>query len=59
MKLKSKKNKMMKKIILLAILLVISAHISQEVLDKIVAVVDNEFILKSELEFQTQSRCTA
>ena len=42
----------MKKIILFAIFLSISAY-SQEVLDKIVAVVDNEFILKSELEFQT------
>ena len=52
MKLKSKKNKIMKKIILLAILLSISSY-AQEVLDKIVAVVDNEFILKSELEFQT------
>ena len=52
MKLKSKKNKIMKKIILLASLLSISSY-AQEVLDKIVAVVDNEFILKSELEFQT------
>jgi peptidyl-prolyl cis-trans isomerase SurA len=42
----------MKKIFLFAILLSISSY-SQEVLDKIVAVVDNEFILKSELEFQT------
>ena len=42
----------MKKTILFAILLSISSY-SQEVLDKIVAVVDNEFILKSELEFQT------
>ena len=42
----------MKKIILLAILFSVSSY-SQEVLDKIVAVVDNEFILKSELEFQT------
>ncbi len=42
----------MKKIIALSILLSISSF-SQEVLDKIVAVVDNEFILKSELEFQT------
>jgi peptidyl-prolyl cis-trans isomerase SurA len=52
MKLKLKKNKIMKKTILFAILLSISSY-SQEVLDKIVAVVDNEFILKSELEFQT------
>ena len=42
----------MKKIILIAILFSISSY-SQEVLDKIVAIVDNEFILKSELEFQT------
>jgi peptidyl-prolyl cis-trans isomerase SurA len=42
----------MKKIIVLAILLGINIF-SQEVLDKVVAVVDNEFILKSELEFQT------
>jgi len=50
--LKLKKNKIMKKIIVLLVLLSINAF-SQEVLDKIVAVVDNEFILKSELEFQT------
>jgi peptidyl-prolyl cis-trans isomerase SurA len=42
----------MKKIIVSAILLGINIF-SQEVLDKVVAVVDNEFILKSELEFQT------
>jgi len=42
----------MKNIILFAIFLSINSY-SQEVLDKIVAVVDNEFILKSELEFQT------
>lgn len=42
----------MKKIIILSVLLSINAF-SQEVLDKIVAIVDNEFILKSELEFQT------
>ncbi len=52
MKLKSKKNKIMKKTILLAIMFSVSSF-SQEVLDKIVAVIDNEFILKSELEFQT------
>src|SRR3972149_6481236 len=33
-------------------LILISAAFSQEVLDKIVAVVDNEIILQSELEFQ-------
>lgn len=42
----------MKRIILLFILLTVSSY-SQEVLDKIVAVVDNEFVLKSELDFQT------
>lgn len=42
----------MKKIIVLSILFSISVF-SQEVLDKVIAVVDNEFILKSELEFQT------
>lgn len=47
----------MKKIILLAILFSVSSY-SQEVLDKIVAVVDNEFILKSELEFQTNMVAT-
>ena len=51
-KLKSKKNNDMKKIIVLAILFSINLF-SQEVLDKVVAVVDNEFVLKSELEFQT------
>lgn len=43
---------MMKKIFALLLLIAVHAY-SQEVLDKIVAVVDNEFILKSELEFQT------
>jgi peptidyl-prolyl cis-trans isomerase SurA len=42
----------MKKIIVF-IFLCVSTIYSQEVLDKIVAVVDNEFILKSELEFQS------
>jgi peptidyl-prolyl cis-trans isomerase SurA len=42
----------MKRIILFFILLTVSSY-SQEVLDKIVAVVDNEFVLKSELDFQT------
>lgn len=42
----------MKKIIFVLTCLTISIY-SQEVLDRIVAVVDNEFILKSELEFQT------
>jgi peptidyl-prolyl cis-trans isomerase SurA len=52
MKLKSMRNKKMKKMFLLVMLFSISIY-CQEVLDKIVAVVDNEFILKSELEFQT------
>lgn len=42
----------MKKIIFLVACFSLSAF-SQEVLDRVVAVVDNEFILKSELEFQT------
>lgn len=42
----------MKRIILFFVLLTVSSY-SQEVLDKIVAVVDNEFVLKSELDFQT------
>lgn len=42
----------MKKIFLFLIVFSVSVF-SQEVLDKIVAVVDNEFILKSELDFQT------
>ncbi len=41
--------------ILLAIFFVLAQSLfAQEVLDKIVAVVDNEYILKSELDFQTQ-----
>ena len=41
------------KIKLLAILTLFTLNIfAQEVLDKIVAVVDNEIILKSELDFQ-------
>lgn len=39
--------------ILLFIAFFSAAVFSQEVLDRVVAVVDNEFILKSELEFQT------
>lgn len=39
--------------ILLFIVCFSAAAFSQEVLDRVVAVVDNEFILKSELEFQT------
>lgn len=42
----------MKKIFLIVLFASISVF-TQEVLDKIVAVVDNEFILKSELDFQT------
>lgn len=42
----------MKKIIFLVACFSLAAF-SQEVLDRVVAVVDNEFILKSELEFQT------
>ena len=42
----------MKKIIL-AFLIFTSSLFAQEVIDKIVAVVDNEVILKSELDFQT------
>lgn len=42
-----------KKLLLLILLLSISSY-AQEVLDKVVAVVDNQFILLSELEFQTQ-----
>ncbi len=42
----------MKKIIFLVTCFSLAAF-SQEVLDRVVAVVDNEFILKSELEFQT------
>ncbi|NWF90850.1 MAG: peptidylprolyl isomerase [Ignavibacteriaceae bacterium] len=42
----------MKKIFLIVLLFSIYSF-AQEVLDKIVAVVDNEFILKSELDFQT------
>lgn len=43
---------MIKKIILIGLLAIINNY-PQEVLDKVVAVVDNEFILKSELDFQT------
>ena len=43
----------MKKIILIIIILLTSVIYSQEVIDKIVAVVDNEIILQSELNFQT------
>lgn len=35
-------------------LIIFSSAFTQEVLDKVVAVVDNQFILLSELEFQTQ-----
>lgn len=42
----------MKKIFLILFLLNISISVAQEVIDKIVAVVDNEVILKSELDFQ-------
>lgn len=46
----------MKKLIKVSlfILTVIKLTFAQEVLDKVVAVVDNQFILLSELEFQTQ-----
>lgn len=40
--------------IAVALTLFVSFGFSQEVLDKVVAVVDNQFILLSELEFQTQ-----
>ena len=43
----------MKKIILITLILLTSVIYSQEVIDKIVAVVDNEIILQSELNFQT------
>lgn len=42
----------MKIIVSLFILLFVSTSYSQQVLDKVVAVVDNEIILKSELDFQ-------
>jgi len=43
----------MKKFVLFVILIITSSLHAQEVLDKVVAVVDNEIIMKSELEFQT------
>ncbi|HEX2868493.1 MAG TPA: peptidylprolyl isomerase [Ignavibacteriales bacterium] len=43
----------MKKFVLFVILIISSSLYAQEVLDKIVAVVDNEIIMKSELDFQT------
>ncbi|MGE5431727.1 MAG: peptidylprolyl isomerase [Syntrophomonadaceae bacterium] len=43
----------MKKFVLFVILIISSSLYAQEVLDKVVAVVDNEIIMKSELEFQT------
>jgi peptidyl-prolyl cis-trans isomerase SurA len=43
----------MKKLIIICTLIFISKIYSQNVLDKIVAVVDNEIILQSELDFQT------
>lgn len=42
----------MKKFVLFVILIISSSLYAQEVLDKVVAVVDNEIIMKSELEFQ-------
>lgn len=42
------------KMLLLLVLLLSVSGFTQEVLDKVVAVVDNQFILLSELEFQTQ-----
>ncbi len=42
------------KILLMLILILSSNVFSQDVLDKVVAVVDNNYILLSELEFQTQ-----
>lgn len=42
----------MKKILILALLVFIHSAKPQEVLDQIVAIVDNEIILKSELDFQ-------
>ncbi|MGE5402184.1 MAG: peptidylprolyl isomerase [Ignavibacteriales bacterium] len=43
----------MKKFLFFVILLITSSLQAQEVLDKVVAVVDNEIIMKSELDFQT------
>lgn len=43
----------MKKIIIVCTLILLSTVYAQTVLDKIVAVVDNEIILQSELDFQT------
>ncbi|MCU7493077.1 MAG: parvulin peptidyl-prolyl isomerase [Ignavibacteria bacterium] len=43
----------MKKFVLFVILIISSSLYAQEVLDKVVAVVDNEIIMKSELDFQT------
>ncbi|MCX8056574.1 MAG: peptidylprolyl isomerase [Ignavibacteria bacterium] len=40
--------------IIVGLLILCSTGLAQEVLDKVVAVVDNQFILLSELEFQTQ-----
>lgn len=42
------------KTIIFTFLLTSSILFAQEVLDKVVGVVDNQFILLSELEFQTQ-----
>ncbi len=42
----------MKRLIIFAIIISVTLH-AQEVLDKIVAVVDNEIIMQSELDFQT------
>ncbi len=42
------------KMLLLLVLILSVSGFTQEVLDKVVAVVDNQFILLSELEFQTQ-----
>lgn len=53
MKLKLKTGTKMKFKLILFTLLLTSLSYSQQVLDKIVAVVDNEIILQSELDFQT------
>lgn len=42
------------RILFLSLVLFVTNLIAQEVLDKVVAVVDNQYILLSELEFQTQ-----
>lgn len=44
----------MKKLILFFFFLLIGAGYSQQVIDKIIAIVDNEIIMKSELDFQVQ-----